>query len=58
MSIRFFVSLCSLLLMVWLVAAFAHQPSMRGGVDPVSAEEESTSQPVEDPEDLTVSVSP
>ena len=58
MSIRSFVSLCSLLLMFWLVAAFVHQPTLRGGVDPVSAEEESTTQPVEDAENLTVSVSP
>ena len=38
MSIRSFVTFCSLLLMAWLVVAFVHTPAVHGGVDPVTPE--------------------
>ena len=59
MSIRSFVTFSSLLLMAWLVVAFVHTPTIRGGVDPVTPElEPASAQEAEEPEDLTVSVSP
>ncbi len=59
MSIRSFVSLCSFLLMVWLVVAFVYTPGVRGGIDPVTPESEpAAAQEGEEAENLTVSVSP
>ena len=59
MSIRSFVTFCSLLLMAWLVVAFVHTPAVHGGVDPVTPEAQpAAAQEAEEPGDLTVSVSP
>lgn len=57
MSIRSFVTFSSLLLMAWLVLAFVHRPAVRGGLDPVTPDEE-LSLKQDDAENLTVSVSP
>ena len=59
MSIRSFVAFSSLLLLAWLGIAFLHTPTLRGGVDPVTAEAgEVLPADAQEVEDLTVSVSP
>lgn len=57
MSIRSFVTFSSLLLMAWLVLAFVHRPAIRGGLDPVTPDENLSLQH-KDAENLAVSVSP
>ena len=58
MSIRSFVALSSLLLMLWLGMAFLHTPVVHGGNDPVGAEHEEISSAEQESFDFTVSVSP
>lgn len=59
MSIRTFVTLSSVLLMVWLGLAYIHTPVARGGVDPVSSQMDQPDAGTDlETVDLTVSVSP
>jgi len=58
MSIRSFVTVCSLLLLGWLALAFIHRPAPNGGSEALTAERPPEAGQPAEIDNLAVSVSP
>ena len=58
MSLRFFVSSCSILLVAWLVLAFVSPVAVKRGADPVEGVVDAALSGPDEIKRLTVSVSP